>query len=371
MDTQQRQNFVRSIEAEGRIENRFSNIKGLNATGGGGHFSVIFVAFDEKTQKEVALKFYDPSKMGVVDRLDRFEREAKILTCLKNEEMIVDIIDGQLKYLSKQLTDNTGFTYEIRHPFFVLDLADNNIEEFIYYSTDTNALMNLSVFKEMVKSVFRLHDRKICHRDLKPDNFLIKRQKILLSDLGTAKIMDKSMPDIRSQYVDPVGHRLYWAPELHFGIGIADELVYQADIFALGAILFEMFTQNIYTTQIFDKTLFRNFEIARNLLAKMTHTKKDETIKLLIKDLSKMIKTPDIYAYNGNIPGCIRNRLNKLYKDLVHIDSSKRLNNPLSIFRQLNICIITLKNETKYQNWLAEKRRRRLIRLNRKNHHVN
>ncbi len=56
-----------------------------------------------------------------------------------------------------------------------------------------------------------LHDRNICHRDIKPDNILLKDNVIKISDLGYAKIL--------GQYNNPyVVSRYYWAPELILGI---------------------------------------------------------------------------------------------------------------------------------------------------------
>ena len=44
----------------------------------------------------------------------------------------------------------------------------------------------------MVEVVMFLHSKKVTHRDLKTENFLIKGNKILLADFGLAKKTETS-----------------------------------------------------------------------------------------------------------------------------------------------------------------------------------
>lgn len=43
----------------------------------------------------------------------------------------------------------------------------------------------------MVRALHYLHCLKICHRDLKPDNFFVKKWRIVLGDFGMSKIFKK------------------------------------------------------------------------------------------------------------------------------------------------------------------------------------
>jgi len=56
--------------------------------------------------------------------------------------------------------------------------------------------------------------------------------------------------------------------------------------------------------------------------------------------------------------------LNLLYKGLASLDFEKRIMNPTSIHRQLDICILTIRNERKYPDWRNRKGRPILIRNN-------
>jgi predicted Ser/Thr protein kinase len=78
------------------------------------------------------------------------------------------------------------------------------------------------------------HDRGIIHRDLKPHNIMLnKRGEVIIMDFGLAAIADQlGAADIRS------GTPAYMAPEQLKGA----EVTARSDIYALGLVLYELFT---------------------------------------------------------------------------------------------------------------------------------
>lgn len=42
---------------------------------------------------------------------------------------------------------------------------------------------------QLFKGLLYLHSRNICHRDIKPQNLLVKENKLVIADLGSAKIL--------------------------------------------------------------------------------------------------------------------------------------------------------------------------------------
>lgn len=281
-----------------------------------------------------------------------------MLENLRSEDYVINCISGLCK-LNRELIDKvSGITLPFAFEFIPMELADYSAEQYIY-AKDINAIDNLLCFKEMIKAVKKIHGRRICHRDLKPSNFLISRNKIFLSDFGTAKCMDGGDPDISLAYPYPVGDLTYTAPETMFSLGIADEYVFRSDIFSMGAILFEMFTQTVLTVEIYSDNILKPLLKMYPVISSMTKEKRFITYQGVVDNLAKRISLPDIYSYNNNVPQSIKNQLNGLYKNLVAINFSKRLVNTQSIHRKIDICILTLRNEKKYLEWQERKRKRK------------
>ena len=91
----------------------------------------------------------------------------------------------------------------------------------------------LNVFVQICLALKHVHDRKVIHRDLKPQNiFLMQSGNAKLGDFGIAKVLSKTMEQARTL----VGTPYYLSPEVVEG----QPYSFASDIWAIGAVLYEM-----------------------------------------------------------------------------------------------------------------------------------
>jgi len=363
----ERRNYIKLIESEEMIHNRFKNIRAININGGDGYFSIVFVAYDIDCKNEVILKFFDPQKISYKDRLNRFYREADLLKKLISEERIIGFIDGVNEH--NVYVNKKGFEEEFEFPFrflyYAMELADSDLYNVIY-NNNLDALERIIYFKEMVRAISCLHNRGICHRDLKLDNFLLKGKNVLLADLGTAKDSRVRSDNI---YHDAIGELGFKSPESIFCIGISDEYSIYSDIYMMGEILFEMFTLRRLVPEI--SYVYESFEEKKDEMQRLKYDIRLREYRKFADELSRKFEFPNIFSYNDIVPKDIYSELNSLYQKLTTINLFNRLIKIDSIQRIVQICIIKLKNENKYQTNLAEQRRRRATREFRKQRELN
>jgi glycogen synthase kinase 3 beta len=72
----------------------------------------------------------------------------------------------------------------------LMDLYDWNLKQYISADNLIDPIAYKILCYQMCRSLLYLHCKSICHRDIKPDNFLMsKNGRIVLSDFGSAKFI--------------------------------------------------------------------------------------------------------------------------------------------------------------------------------------
>ena len=90
--------------------------------------------------------------------------------------------------------------------------------------------------KQILSAMLYLHENRILHRDLKPQNILLYKDQVKICDFGFAKKMSASTNFLQSLKGTP----LYIAPEI-----IREKpYTHKVDVWSFGIILFELFTGN-------------------------------------------------------------------------------------------------------------------------------
>ena len=197
--------------------------------GGVGH---VYLAEDPRLERQVALKILSQANPST-EQLSRFEREAKAAAAL-NHPNIVAVYD---------------YGHEDSIPYVVMELLDGHDLRGVLKNGALPLRATVDFASEIVSGLAAAHDKGIAHRDLKPENiFITSDQRVKILDFGLALIhnpnpVGASFDQQRTHgaltmpgfIVGTVG---YMAPEQVRG----EQVDWRADIFAFGAVLFEMLT---------------------------------------------------------------------------------------------------------------------------------
>jgi eukaryotic-like serine/threonine-protein kinase len=203
-------------------------VLGLLGSGGMGE---VYRARDPVLKREVAIKVLPSFVSQDPDRLRRFEQEAQAAAALNHPNILsvhrFGIFEGAPYLVSELLVGDTLRQQLDRGPLPVRKAIDYGVQ--------------------IAHGLAAAHDKGIVHRDLKPENlFVTKDGRIKILDFGLAKLMQREPdPDgiapTQARGTDPgivLGTIGYMSPEQVRGKTVD----HRADIFAFGAILYEMLT---------------------------------------------------------------------------------------------------------------------------------
>jgi serine/threonine protein kinase/tetratricopeptide (TPR) repeat protein len=194
---------------------------------GAGGMGEVYRARDHRLGRSVAVKVLPQELAGDADRLARFEREARATAALNHPNLVV--------------IHDIGASAE--RPYLVLELLDGEtLRERLEADGRLPAAKALDLARQLVAGLAAAHEMGVVHRDLKPENLFVTRDgrlKILDFGLaaGAANLPPGEGPTLGSTEAGLVlGTPGYLAPEQARG----QEADARADLFASGAILYEM-----------------------------------------------------------------------------------------------------------------------------------
>jgi eukaryotic-like serine/threonine-protein kinase len=193
---------------------------------GAGSMGEVYRARDTQLDREVAIKVLPDLVSSSRDRLLRFEQEAKAAAALNHPNILAVYQMGShegVPYLVSELLEGKTLAEAIRRgPLPLRKTLDYGIQ--------------------IAQGLAAAHERGIVHRDLKPDNlFVTKEGRVKILDFGLAKLPEKKETSIaQAPTVTLPGVAMgtvgYMSPEQVRG----QPTDHRTDIFALGAILYEM-----------------------------------------------------------------------------------------------------------------------------------
>jgi len=199
---------------------------------GAGGMGEVYRARDPILKREVAIKVLPAYVSQDPDRLRRFEQEAQAAAALNHPNILAVHRFG---------------TFD-RSPYLVSELLDGGTLGQLLSPGPLPVRKAIDYGIQIASGLAAAHEKGIVHRDLKPDNlFVTKDGRVKILDFGLAKLTESKAapadtPTVTQQEGTEPGMVLgtvgYMSPEQVRG-KTAD---HRADIFAFGAILYEMLT---------------------------------------------------------------------------------------------------------------------------------
>lgn len=188
---------------------------------GRGSYGQAFLAHDEMLARQVVVKVLNDAFLPESEAERQFVKEARLLASLEHPR-VIRVYDF-------------GFNGPL--PYYVMEYAEGGSLAQLLQRGALPLGQALQLVEDVLQGLEYVHSQGVLHRDLKPANILLNgRQEAKIGDFGLALL--NAAPDATSANLAGAGAGTpaYAAPEtLH-----AEPLTPASDIYAVGAILFEL-----------------------------------------------------------------------------------------------------------------------------------
>lgn len=195
-----------------------------------GGMGEVYLAEDKRLGRKVALKLLPASFTTDLDRLRRFEQEARAASAL-NHPNIITIYE----------ISQTSGTHVIATEFVEGETLRHRLSR-----SELSLSEALNVAMQIADALSAAHKAGIIHRDIKPENVMLRPDGyVKVLDFGLAKLSEQASPAVAAEAPTiqvktgsgiVIGTAGYMSPEQARGLGVDN----RSDIFSLGAVIYEM-----------------------------------------------------------------------------------------------------------------------------------
>ncbi|HKE33230.1 MAG TPA: protein kinase, partial [Candidatus Angelobacter sp.] len=203
---------------------------------GKGGMGEVYLAYDPRLGRKLALKFLPQEFTYDRERVQRFEQEARAASALNHPNIItifeIDQIDD-IHFIAAEFIE--GQTLRQRLEGGAMELSEA-----------------LAIAVQIASALVEAHDAGIVHRDIKPENIMLRPDALVkVLDFGLAKLTERHVAAVDTQgqtvernTTEPAlveGTVSYMSPEHARGLKVD----HRTDIYSLGVVVYEMITGNL------------------------------------------------------------------------------------------------------------------------------
>ena len=190
---------------------------------GRGGMAIVYLAIQEKFDREVAVKVLSAALVADPTFGKRFLREARIVAQLSHPNIVqvYDVgVNDNIHFLAMEYLEGGELNPKLRQGLELPEIFE--------------------ITKDIARALNFAHGKGYIHRDIKPENILFRLEgSAVLSDFGIARAADSSTQMTRLGSV--IGTPHYMSPEQAEG----KELDGRSDIYSLGVLFYKMLTGDV------------------------------------------------------------------------------------------------------------------------------
>ena len=190
---------------------------------GAGGMATVYLAQDLRHDRKVALKVLRPELAAVIGA-ERFLAEIKITANLQHPHILPLFDSGEADGCL----------------FYVMPFVEGeSLRDRLNREKQLPVADAVRIATEVACALDYAHRHGVIHRDIKPENILLHDGRALVADFGIALAASKAGGSRMTETGMSLGTPHYMSPEQAMG---EREITARSDVYALGAVLYEMLT---------------------------------------------------------------------------------------------------------------------------------
>lgn len=193
---------------------------------GRGGMATVYLAYDRKHRRDVALKVLLPDLAAFLG-VERFLKEIQVVARLTHPHILTLHDSGEAG----------GFLY-----YVMPCMEGGSLRQRLVGGRRLGIEQALAIAAPVAEALSYAHRMGVLHRDIKPENILFSQGHPIVADFGIAKAVRTAGGANLTRTGFPVGTPGYMSPEQAAGLADLDE---RSDVYALAVVIYEMLVGDV------------------------------------------------------------------------------------------------------------------------------